>query len=403
MISSDAASALEVVASQLAEATAAKKCHTCGCLHKTVEALEGTEAGAGPLAAALGAARDVFAPTEYDCLGCAVCFPALAANAFAEAFPGIGATLDLCPAEEPQLRSGWPALPGDYTVIRYAAPVAVCTLASENLAAELVAATPQAIALVGALHTDNLGIERIIRNVLSNPNIRFLIVCGDDSHRQVGHLAGQSLLALSERGIDERSRIRGAAGKRPYLRNVSPDQVSAFRRQVEVVPMLGETRAAALLDRAASCAGRNPGPFEGAPIDASIACVEAQEPDRLVSDPAGYLVVYPDRAAKTLVVEHYANSGVLDAIVTGRTATAVYGELIARGLLSRMDHAAYLGRELARAELNLTEGRPYVQDRAPGRELESELTAPASGSCGCGSSCATSSSSTSQTVQGASQ
>ena len=383
MSGSDPGSPLEVVKSQLAEATRAKKCHPCGCLHKTVEALEGTGAGAGPLAEALAAARGVFKPKKYDCLGCATCFPALAANAFSEAFPAVGSSLDLCPTDEPQPRAGWPILPGDYSVVRFAAPVAVCTLASDSLSKELAAQAPEGIAIVGTLQTENLGIERIIRNILSNPNIRFLLVCGEDSQRQVGHLAGQSLLALSVHGVDEKGRIRGAAGKRPFLKNISREQVAAFLRQVEFVPMLGETGVAPVLERVADCAIRDPGPFVGAPQEVALARLEAREPERLVSDPAGYLVVYPDRGAQQLSVEHYTNAGVLDCIVSGPTSTAVYCEIIARGLVSRLDHAAYLGRELARAELNIAEGRRYVQDRAPGAEVEETSAAKQSTACAC--------------------
>lgn len=38
---------------------------------------------------------------------------------------------------------------------------------------------------------------------------------------------------------------------------------------------------------------------------------------------------------------------------------------IERKLLTRLDHAAYLGRELARAEQALSSGETYVQDGAP--------------------------------------
>jgi tetrahydromethanopterin S-methyltransferase subunit A len=34
------------------------------------------------------------------------------------------------------------------------------------------------VALVGTLQTENLGIERVIGNVLANPHIRLLLVCG---------------------------------------------------------------------------------------------------------------------------------------------------------------------------------------------------------------------------------
>jgi len=46
-----------------------------------------------------------------------------------------------------------------------------------------------------------------------------------------------------------------------------------------------------------------------------------------------------------------------------------------RQLLSRLDHAAYLGRELARAEHALSSGQAYVQDGAPEKSI--------SAACGC--------------------
>lgn len=115
-----------------------------------------------------------------------------------------------------------------------------------------------------------------------------------------------------------------------------------------------------------AAAARAPGPFEGATSDIALATVVAAEPNRLIPDPAGYCIVYPDRARRVLQVEHYTNAGVLDCVMEGFTTAAVYAALIERGLISRLDHAAYLGRELARAEQSLRTGEVYVQDRAPG-------------------------------------
>jgi tetrahydromethanopterin S-methyltransferase subunit A len=85
----------------------------------------------------------------------------------------------------------------------------------------------------------------------------------------------------------------------------------------------------------------------------------------MVSDPAGYFVIFIDRVRGLLSTEHYQNNGVLTTIVEGRSAAEVYMTAIERGLLTRLDHAAYLGRELARAEHSLSSGAPYVQDAAP--------------------------------------
>jgi tetrahydromethanopterin S-methyltransferase subunit A len=203
--------AVRIIADELDKGIAAAKCHQCGCLQQTVEALSTTAAcrDAG-LAAKLAEARATFKPKRYDCLGCSVGYPAIAANAFVEAFPEAGAHLDLCPTEEPEQREGWPPLPGDYHVLRYRAPVAVCTLNSEALAAHLGALAPEGLAIAGTMHTENLGIERIIKNTTGNPHIRFLVLCGEDTQHAIGHLPGQSLQSLFENGVDERGRIKGA-------------------------------------------------------------------------------------------------------------------------------------------------------------------------------------------------
>lgn len=162
------------------------------------------------------------------------------------------------------------------------------------------------------------------------------------------------------------------------MKNVTADEVNAFLRQVEPVALIGETREPVILQRVADAAARDPGPFEGSPAGVTVEVVHASDPDRLVSDPAGFFVVYPDAVLRCLVVEHYSNAGVLDCVVDGTTPAAVYTEIIERKLLSRLDHAAYLGRELTRADRCLRTGERYVQDRAPG-ELHDD-DAP---QCGC--------------------
>lgn len=382
--------ALAIVSEQIAEATAAKKCHACGCFQAAIAAFEQTEAFRRALAPVLARARETFAPRKYDCLGCEICFPAVAENAFAEAFPG-ATHAPLCPTDEPAARSGWPPLPGDYVVVRHGAAAAVCTLNSAFLAKEVASLAPGGLAIAGTLHTENLGIERIVRNVLANPNVRFLVLCGEDARQAIGHLPGQSLAALCEHGTDEDGRILGARGKRPALKNLTREEVEAFRRQVELVELIGELDATRIAREIESCAARTPGPFAGAPVAAVIPIVRAQEPARLVLDPAGFLVVYPDRT-RGLVLEHYRNKGVLDLVIEGATASAVGATAVERGIVSRLDHAVYLGRELARAEESIRTGTPYTQDRAPGPLSTEE----AYESCGCaGSTCTPADASTS--------
>jgi tetrahydromethanopterin S-methyltransferase subunit A len=102
-------------------------------------------------------------------------------------------------------------------------------------------------------------------------------------------------------------------------------------------------------------------------------------PERMISDRAGYFVVYPDRTRHNLVLEHYRNDGVLDVVIEGRVAAELYHPAIERGLISRLDHAAYLGRELGRAEKALESGGAYVQEAAPERRSTT--------GCGCTEGC----------------
>ena len=381
----DKESAFTIVSNQLVEAVGAPKCHKCGCLHKTVEALSGTEAGKNELAAILAQARSVFVPKEYDCLGCPVCYPAIAANAFVEANPDAGAGLDLCPIDEPDVRPGWPPLPGDFYVIRYGAPVAVCTLNSEALALSFANRKPDGLAIVGTMHTENLGIERVIKNVLANPHIRFLLLCGEDTQQAVGHLPGQSLQSLFRNGLDDRGRINGARGRRPFLKNVSREEISAFVSQVELISLIGEQDVEVLIKHIRAVSQNDPGVYEHPFVETVVKRIHAKDPTNLRLDKAGYFVIYPERRSHKLVVEHYTNQGLLDCMMEGNSTGALYTEAIERSLVTRLDHAAYLGCELARAEQSLLQGTQFVQDAAPGvlpGSLPKSLS-DTSSACGC--------------------
>ena len=362
-------------AGRIRQAAAATKCWSCGCLHDTIRAVERGVLPGGRLPLldeALEAARRSLRDARYDCLGCDECFPALAVNDLNEGLGEDTIALAACPAEEAAPREGWPPLPGSYVALRYHAPVAVCTLGDEALRASLAAAEGDDLAIVGTLATENLGIERLIRNVLANPNLRSLIVCGVDTQRAVGHFPGQSLVALARNGLDERGRIAGAKGKRPLLKNLELEAVRRFRDDVEVVDLVGVTEPDRILEAVRGCAARSPGPRAPFAAAAALEPIRGGLPDRMTPDPAGYFVVYVDRRRGVLSLEHYEAGGLMDRVIEGATAAEVYSPAIALGLLTRLDHAAYLGRELARAERALRTGEPFVQDRAPERETGCE-------------------------------
>ena len=157
----------------------------------------------------------------------------------------------------------------------------------------------------------------------------------------------------------------GAPGARPYLKNISTKAVSHFKKTVKVYDRIGATDAGMIVELARQCGRENPGPADPWAGEAPVPVIASRLPRRTVRDPAGYFVIYVDRARGLLSLEHYRNDGVLDALIEGRAAAELYTPALEENLISRLDHAAYLGRELTRAEMALCTGQPYRQDAAP--------------------------------------
>ena len=107
----------------------------------------------------------------------------------------------------------------------------------------------------------------------------------------------------------------------------------------------------------------------------------------IVLDPSGYFIIKIDRINQKIVVEHYLNNidsqGIAldpltnkpiqcatenkrkcNKIFEGNTAKEI-GILITeknKDLISKSDHALYLGRELQKAEVCLFNNHVYIQD-----------------------------------------
>ena len=127
------------------------------------------------------------------------------------------------------IAKAWPPVRGDYTVIDPRSRICVATLASD------MEAFPGAC-MVGSCKTENLGIEKIIINTISNSNIRYILVCGTESR---GHLSGNTLLAIHNNGIDEQGRIIGSEGAIPFIENIPAEAIERFRQQVELIDRRG--------------------------------------------------------------------------------------------------------------------------------------------------------------------
>jgi tetrahydromethanopterin S-methyltransferase subunit A len=146
----------------------------------------------------------------------------------------------------------WPPVPGDFDVNDPSHCVAICTLGKRI-------EIPGEYAIAGSCKTENIGIERIIINIISNPNIRYLIVAGPEVP---GHLTGRSLRALFHNGVDPDTRkIVGAEGAIPYIENVPLEGIERFREQIELVDMINVLSLSQITEKVRQLAGQNPGHF----------------------------------------------------------------------------------------------------------------------------------------------
>ncbi|MFQ6014795.1 MAG: tetrahydromethanopterin S-methyltransferase subunit A [Anaerolineae bacterium] len=122
------------------------------------------------------------------------------------------------------------------------------------------AAIEKGAALAGTLQTANIGIEKIVANVVANPNIRYLVLCGTEV---AGHMAGDALRALLEEGIDQRRVIVGTKAPTAYLFNIPLEAIQRFRQQLILVNLLMETDPQVVGRGVWSCYQEEPTEFQG--------------------------------------------------------------------------------------------------------------------------------------------
>jgi tetrahydromethanopterin S-methyltransferase subunit A len=159
-------------------------------------------------------------------------------------------------AEKKSPAEGWPVVNGDYVVGDPESPVAAATLAShiEQIPVDAGAS------IAGPCKTENLGIEKMIANLISNPNIRFLVLCGSEVQ---GHITGQSIEALHANGVDpEKRKIVNATGAIPFIENIPDEGIERFQQQMEIVSIIDTEDAAAIQSKVKECISKDPGAFE---------------------------------------------------------------------------------------------------------------------------------------------
>jgi len=167
---------LEEIAEDLTEISQIKKCSFCGCFADTLKEFSSIaeQNGKIELSEKAGILRShVIKNKKYDCLGCDPCYPADISNLLFEMDnspkekkekSSCGCSSE-CAAEDSAM---WPVEKGEYLVGNKKSSIAITTLTDTGLPREIYAKLKKRIAIVGYCETENIGIEKIIKNIITN-------------------------------------------------------------------------------------------------------------------------------------------------------------------------------------------------------------------------------------------
>ena len=79
-------------------------------------------------------------------------------------------------------------------------------------------------------------------------------------------------------------------------------------------------------------------------------------------DKKGYFLIRINKKKKIIEVGFVTNKHIIKKLIYGKNAIDIYNTIIRKKLLSRLEHAAYLGKELYKAELCLRYNKEYKQE-----------------------------------------
>lgn len=351
------------------------KCRKCGCMKESLEAMKKellkiNNSDISELLNEVEAVIDKMEPVKYTWLGCKQCWSADITNAFDETFSELNSIHSIENAPVSNGTSDILPAVGEYHVLAldYGNPVAISTLGNVELADKLSALKPKGLSIIGKTETENIGIEKIIKNVLAVPSIKYLILCGKDS---VGHHSGNTLLSLINNGVDDNMKVIASKGKKPILSNTTIEEVNNFRKQIKAIDMIECEDLSIILEKIEELSkkGASSSSFsieDKKPMSMTVEVVNAGDKDQeqVKLDKAGYFVIVPKADKNIILVEHYSYTNQLLRIVKGEDARNIYWTIIDNGWVTELSHAAYLGKELTKAEMSIKLGFKYIQDKA---------------------------------------
>ncbi|HNY89223.1 MAG TPA: tetrahydromethanopterin S-methyltransferase subunit A [Methanoregulaceae archaeon] len=224
-------------------------------------------------------------------------------------------------ADKKSPASGWPIVQGDFHAGDANSPVAVMTCGSHL---DEKGICDKGAAICGSCKTENLGLEKVIANIISNPNIRFLLLCGTEVK---GHLAGQTMAALHKGGVKD-GRVVGAEGAIPFIENLADDAIKRFQEQCELVNIMESEDLGTIGAKINELKGRDPGAFAADPmvVEVKEAAGGAEETGGVVQPMSGELALI--HARMKIIERMVTDIGYRDKFASGVYSGKIEGIMI---------------------------------------------------------------------------
>jgi len=224
-------------------------------------------------------------------------------------------------ADKKSPASGWPIVKGDFNSGDANSPVAVMTCGSHL---DEKGICDKGAAICGSCKTENLGLEKVIANIISNPNIRFLLLCGTEVK---GHLAGQTMAALHKGGVKD-GRVVGAEGAIPFIENLADDAIKRFQEQCELVNIMESEDLGTIGAKINELKGRDPGAFAADPmvVEVKEAAGGAEEAGGVVQPMSGELALI--HARMKIIEGMVTDIGYRDKFASGVYSGKIEGIMI---------------------------------------------------------------------------
>ena len=155
-----------------------------------------------------------------------------------------------------KLTYDWPIEEGRYLVSNPLSPVGVVIILAapyDKIPKEteelLRRGLEKGAGISGTLQTANIGIEKLVVNLISNPNIRYLVLAG----RESGHFPADALRALFKNGTDEKGYILSTKAPTAILKNIPKEAIVRLREQIQLIDLSGIVDITPLEEAVWSC------------------------------------------------------------------------------------------------------------------------------------------------------